>query len=187
MEKKKKVFLAFSNAADQEDLIQVKYLLNQEGVEIVQFENGNYDKEQMLDCDFIFLITPRQDIVSGQVSIGRGQYDQLMFLRERKHIGSDKKNLNEVSKALAVFCYDKNQTKKGMFLAKVKSIQTDDINDFKLKYGKIGVVEIPYSLQFSLNYVLAYNASQDIKESPANGSDNCDETGEQVNIKDWLL
>ena len=185
MEKKKKVFLAFSNAADQEDLIQVKYLLNQEGVEIVQFENGNYDKEQMLDCDYVFLITPRQYITNNEISVGRGQYDQLVFLKDKGLIGSDKKNMQPVTEKVGVFCYDKDQTQKGMFLAKVEKGRVDDIKDYKLKYGKILISPIVGSLQYSLKYMLDEIGTDTTRKSVGISSPN--DSSKEKNIKDWLL
>lgn len=185
MEKKKKVFLAFSNAADQEDLIQVRYLLNQEGVEIVQFENGNYDKSQMLDCDYVFLITPRQTIINNEVSVGRGQYDQLVFLNEAGLIGSDKKNMQSVIRSVGIFCYDKDQIQKGMFLARVGNVKIDDIKDYKLKYGKITIFPVIGSLQYSLKYMLDEISADTRNESKNISSSN--DSNKEKNIKDWLL
>ena len=80
---KKRVFLAFSNAAEQEDLIYIKSLLKKYDVEIVQFENGDYDKNIMTSCDYVFLVVPRQKTDERHVFVGRGQYDQIEHLYSR--------------------------------------------------------------------------------------------------------
>ena len=165
---KKKVFLAFSNAADQEDLIYIKSLLKKYDVDIIQFENGNYDKSLMSKCDYVFLVIPRQHTDGHSVFVGRGQYDQVDYLF-----------LAEFLKSKTFLFYN---NKEENCILRVVGFGKHDTNDYKLKYGRLSYViesgedNFPYFFQDKFS-IIDDTAACSPSYSPTN----------ERNIKDWLL
>ena len=177
---KKRVFLAFSNAADQEDLIYIKSLLKKYDVEIVQFENGNYDKNLMLSCDYIFLVVPRQKTDGRHIFVGRGQYDQIEYLDLRQCL---------VNTTFLFY----NNFKESQILSIVK-YDIYDSKDYKLKYGRltydIEAKENDFVCDFLDFLMNLFSIKNDHRGGPAKdiSIENADEEpSNKRNIKDWLL
>lgn len=165
----KKVFLAFSNAADQEDLIYIRSFFKKYDVEVRQFENGNFEKNQMLECDYVFLIVPRQKITkSNSIFVGRGQYDQVDYIEKFK-------NLNDI----IIFVSDENGENKSFH--KITTFSTYDIKDYKLKYSELILNDKCHENEFNI----FMQSTLGINKKPA--SDESLTEQKTKNIKDWML
>lgn len=165
----KKVFLAFSNAADQEDLIYIRSFFKKYDVEVRQFENGDFSKEQMLKCDYVFLIVPRQKLTNyNGIFVGRGQYDQVDYLHQNEY-------LNKV----IIFISDKDGDNKSFY--KIKMFMTNDTQDYKLKYGELRLGNRCREEKFDI----AMQSTLGINKKPT--SDESLTEQKTKNIKDWML
>lgn len=89
--KKKKVYLAKSNHANPNELIILRKQLNDLGVEVVEYEGGQYSNKSMLECEYLIVlpadakrvweleeeITTEYSHDTGIRMLGKGLYTQI--------------------------------------------------------------------------------------------------------------
>ena len=138
----KKVYLAKSNLVDPTNYIVIKGLLERYDCQVVEWKAGPNQQQDLLDCDILLvlmadIIPPMQNENIKGYYVGRGIYGQLSDF--------NKQDLpKKILVANQVMCTQPLQTQ--IIVNEFKSIKENDVNDWKVKYGKCTVSSFEASL-----------------------------------------
>ena len=126
-----KIYLAKSNQANPDYIIQFKHYMKDYDVEIKEFRGGKYDnKEQFKDVEFLFVIGPSRTEIG---FVGKGLYSQIKYA------------LNHELPSFFVF--------DNLRFHQIKKLSKYDKSDWYTKYGRFQV----YSASSSMSTILPIN------------------------------
>jgi hypothetical protein len=74
---KTKVYLAKSNRSNPDDVSRVRTLLSKFDVDIVEFTGGQYTNEQLLECDYLFVVPELDNLSQDRAVLGKGLHNQV--------------------------------------------------------------------------------------------------------------
>ncbi len=84
---KTKVYLAKSNRSNPDDVSRVRTILSKFDVDIVEFTGGQYTNEQLLECDYLFVVPELDNLSQDRAVLGKGLHNQVsdfFFYKEDK-------------------------------------------------------------------------------------------------------
>lgn len=113
-----KIYLSISRQADKAFVKEVVRQLSFIEARIVSYDTATvYDRKELLDCNYLFLILPQNFKSIGEKLpiIGKGQYDEIRAFKERYQYIVDPK---------IYVIYDASS---GLWLSKVKTVMLNDI------------------------------------------------------------
>ena len=140
----KSIFFATSNSSHSDDLVFVKTAIKENELKLAEFSFGNYEMSLMTGHDAVILLVPRQEVLFEEdlveINCGRGQFDQIKYLQSN--------NVKNVFICINII----DELKLFNVEPENCDVETDDVNDFKLRYG---LLKIKGKTAVDLNYYLA--------------------------------
>lgn len=120
--RKTKVYISKSNQYNPDHIMTIRQTLLQMGVEIVEFQGGQYSDAPLIASDFVLVIT------AGLAPfVGKGQFSQVKVAQSYPERFKDR--------IFAVTSFPQGQP----LIQPVNSAHVNDEHDWKSKYGIIGL------------------------------------------------
>jgi hypothetical protein len=82
---RKQVYLSKSKAGDFDTIVQIKSMLKQFDIDLVEFMGGHYTADLLLNSDIVLLVPPKMP-EDNYFNVGKGQFDEYLCSEKTSRI-----------------------------------------------------------------------------------------------------